>query len=124
MIIKNYICKAVETVRSRGKNFMGKVFIFLVALKKRVFYLIFLHCKCMVLGLFYLFLDLVVIAFQNIFPWEYVVVPRDQNTMLFCSCFYVLSPLICLAICVSLGITVTCFACIAHKLLSSNNPTK
>ena len=42
MIFENIITEAVKSVRSKGKNFMGKVFIFLVALKERVFYLTFL----------------------------------------------------------------------------------
>jgi hypothetical protein len=39
-------------------------------------------------------------------------------------CFHDLPPLICIANCMSLGIMVTLFACIAHMFVSSNKPTK
>jgi hypothetical protein len=39
-------------------------------------------------------------------------------------CFHDLPPLIRIANCMSLGIMVTLFACIAHMFVSSNKPTK
>ena len=43
---------------------------------------------------------------------------------IFVSIIYALSPLILRANCISLGMIVTRLACIAHKLVSSNKPTR
>ena len=48
----------------------------------------------------------------------------EMTEILFVAPFYVLSTLIHLAICISLGMIVTRFACIVHRLESSKSPTK
>ena len=40
---KNFVYKTFRTEWTKSKNFMRKVFVFLVALKKRAFYPTFLH---------------------------------------------------------------------------------
>ena len=48
----------------------------------------------------------------------------EKDCVVFCGTTYILSSQILLANCMSFGIMVTLFACIAHKLVSSNNNTK
>ena len=66
------------------------------------------------------------LAFQRQLLLEYGGGPeKDQNVCVFGGgVFYALSPRICLASWMSLGIMVTHQAWMVHKLVSSNRPTR
>ena len=66
------------------------------------------------------------LAFQRQLLLEYGGGPeKDRNVCVFGGgVFYALSPQICLASWMSLGMMVTHWAWMAHKLVSSNRPTR
>ena len=102
---------------------MGKVFVFLVKSNKGPFYPV----RIKTFLDFMQYLSRFIYSYEHFLSfsstyhvWEDLVVLRDQKKIL----IHVLSPLIRLAICMSLGIIVTLFAWMAHKFKSSNKPTK
>ena len=74
----------------------------------------------------YLTCDTDLLAFQRQLLLEYGGGPeKDRNVCVFGGgCSYAHSPRIRLASWMSLGMMVTCRAWMAHKLVSSNNPTR
>ena len=117
----------INSLRTRDKTFIGKVFVFLVALKKKVFYLTFLQLKYKVLGIIYLFSDLFFDSFSQVhLLWEDVVVLKDQNL---CYCmggggFMTSHHENDMLAAYPYALFVTCLACIAHTLVSSDSPIK
>ena len=63
-------------------------------------------------------------AFQGLLLLEYVVVLKRTEMCVFVVGPYARSPRIRLASWMSLGMMVTCLAWMAHRLASSNNPTR